>query len=350
MPLRCLSSGWHGWSSPGFYVGTTSLTLLNLMVWICGIHCSLTLGPGGEFPSVGELTFYAVSHEDVTSLLCDTSLLLWLGPCQERRWGSAAFLALATLSTLLLPPFYTAALFATDDETSRISGFSATQLALLTAQCQQATRRRVLRCVPVRLLPWLLLVAHFFLLPGTPGMLHFCAICLGYNYTPSLIGFIQQYEKSGFCKRIPAWAYSPSSASLELPMHNITQRAAPYLGPAERSADPPNLLHSEDPSALLAWQSSVPVLEEHMLRAGILASLEDAPEEAGKKVEVPKSSVSSLRLQQLEKMGFPTEKAVVALAAAGQLDGAISLLIEDCVGEEAVVTSKGKKPPSALSM
>lgn len=43
-------------------------------------------------------------------------------------------------------------------------------------------------------------------------------------------------------------------------------------------------------------------------------------------------------------MGFPTEKAVVALAASKQLDGAISLLIDDRVGEEAVVVCKGKSP------
>lgn len=57
-----------------------------------------------------------------------------------------------------------------------------------------------------------------------------------------------------------------------------------------------------------------------------------------------------LSLQQLEKMGFPTEKAVVALAASKQLDGAISLLIDDSVGEQAVVVSKGKSlppPPSS---
>lgn len=38
------------------------------------------------------------------------------------------------------------------------------------------------------------------------------------------------------------------------------------------------------------------LLEEEMLRAGILASLHDAPEGVADKVEVPKSSVSSLRL------------------------------------------------------
>lgn len=55
-----------------------------------------------------------------------------------------------------------------------------------------------------------------------------------------------------------------------------------------------------------------------------------------------KQETFSTRLQQLEKMGFPTEKAVVALAASKQLDGAISLLIDDRVGEDAVVVSKGK--------
>lgn len=38
------------------------------------------------------------------------------------------------------------------------------------------------------------------------------------------------------------------------------------------------------------------LLEEKMLRAGILASLHDAPEGVVDKVEVPKSSVSSIRL------------------------------------------------------
>lgn len=139
------------------------------------------------------------------------------------------------------------------------------------------------------------------------------------------------------------------------------------------------------------------LLDQELLKAGILASLRDVPEGAADKVEVQKSSVSSLRcvtassfhlpknksfifkpiqlshrccfrpavrhahaqvlmmlvmivlllrLQQLEKMGFPMEKAVVALAATPHLDGAISLLIEDQVGEDAVVISKGKKAQS----
>ncbi|KAM9546088.1 rhomboid domain-containing protein 3-like [Salvelinus alpinus] len=81
--------------------------------------------------------------------------------------------------------------------------------------------------------------------------------------------------------------------------------------------------------------SEAQLLEEQMLRAGVLASLQDVPEEPGAKMEV---------LQQLEKMEFPTDKAVVALDATRQLDGAISLLIDDRVGEEAVMTCKEKSP------
>lgn len=81
--------------------------------------------------------------------------------------------------------------------------------------------------------------------------------------------------------------------------------------------EPPQLGHMPSTSRAQledhshVWQHSVPewhqealptdaqMLEEQMLRAGILASLQDAPEGADGKVEVPKSSVSSLRLVRL---------------------------------------------------
>lgn len=127
------------------------------------------------------MTFYTFSHEDPASLVWNTLLLVLLGPPQEQMWGTISFLMLTLLSIVLLPPLYTLALFITDDETSRVSGCSAVQLALLTAHIQQVKARRLLGCVPLWLGPWMLLILHFFLLPGAPGMLHFCAICLGYN-------------------------------------------------------------------------------------------------------------------------------------------------------------------------
>uniref|UniRef100_A0A8C7ZYL6 Rhomboid domain containing 3 n=1 Tax=Oryzias sinensis TaxID=183150 RepID=A0A8C7ZYL6_9TELE len=259
---------------------------------------------------------------DVASLLVSVVLLLLFGPSQEHRWGTVALLALSCLTMSLLPLLYVLVLFVGGGEASRICGYSAIQLALFTAQCRQTTQRRLLRCLPVWMLPWLLLLLGLLLLPGTPALLHFCAICIGHNFTVYLLGY-ERFHGSNTC----------------------FHRSPPQLVPQDQVSPPleryPAAFHQQ------SWMemSEAEVLEEEMLRAGILASLKDAPEgDPDSKIEVPKSSVSSLRLQQLEKMGFPTEKAVVALAASKQLDGAITLLIEDSIGEQAVVVSKGKSP------
>lgn len=63
-------------------------------------------------------------------------------------------------------------------------------------------------------------------------------------------------------------------------------------------SDPLSLNHHPWEEPLSGWrpESEAEVVEEQMLRAGILASLQDLPEEVNRKVEVPKSSVSALRL------------------------------------------------------
>ncbi|XP_066514052.1 rhomboid domain-containing protein 3-like [Hoplias malabaricus] len=368
--LNHVFSAWFWSGSPrsgvcSFTTGSALFVLLILLTWICGIHTSLSLGPGGEFPALYDFIFYTFSHEELTSLLHSLVLLLCFGPSQERRWGTLTFLSLAVISTVLLPPIYALFLFVTGDEASRVCGFSATQLALLTAQCRQGRQKRVLRCLPLWSLPWLFLLLDLFLLPGAPGLLHFYAICLGLNYSSEFTEILQRVEGLGVCSCLPPWAYVSvshhSSNKHQLPIYvSPTHRPEPYSDSShtglEASSGPP----LDGPSFLSPWRqhpspgwhhegvapSDAQLLEDQFLRAGILASLQDAPEGGAEKVEVPKSSVSSLRLQQLEKMGFPMDKAVVALAATGQLDGAISLLIEDQVGEEAVVVSKGKKPPS----
>ncbi|XP_060049363.1 rhomboid domain-containing protein 3-like [Erinaceus europaeus] len=79
-------------------------------------------------------------------------------------------------------------------------------------------------------------------------------------------------------------------------------------------------------------------LDEQILQEAIQASLlEESAQGPGSPLWLPKSSVSSLRLQQLERMGFPTEQAVVALAATGRVEGAVSLLVGGQVGTEALV-------------
>ena len=127
------------------------------------------------------MLLYALSHDELPSLLVSVALLLLFGPCQERRWGTVALLVLSVLTMTMLPLIYALVLFVGGGEASRICGYSAIQLALITAQCRQITQRRLLRCLPVWILPWLLLLAGLLLLPGTPALLHFCAICIGHN-------------------------------------------------------------------------------------------------------------------------------------------------------------------------
>uniref|UniRef100_A0A3B5MFV9 Rhomboid domain containing 3 n=1 Tax=Xiphophorus couchianus TaxID=32473 RepID=A0A3B5MFV9_9TELE len=282
------------------------------------------------FVSSSDVFLYALSHDDSPSLLISVVLLLLLGSCQERRWGSVAFLLLSILTITMLAFIYTLVLFVVGGDASRICGFSAIQLALFTAQCRQATQRRLLRCLPVWFLPWLFLISGLLLLPGTPALLHLCAICIGHNCILSCVCNLQMLVRTA--------NFTICQLLRSLPQFMAVDHAAP---PPVRDPTAYNLhpwMEPPSPAWVMEVQaaavSEAEVLEEQMLRAGIMASLQDTPDT---KVEVPKSSVSSLRLQQLEKMGFPTEKAVVALAATKQLDGAISLLIEDSIGEQAVV-------------
>lgn len=356
---------WFGSNRPGFFLGTALVSSGILLVYCGGVHASLSVGPGGDFPKFTDLFLYAFSHEDLPSLLINTILLLLLGPCQERRWGTVAFVSLSLLSTVMLPPLYTLVLFVGGGEASRICGYSATQLALFTAQCRQVTQKRLMGFVPIWFLPWLLLLASLLLLPGTPALLHFCAICLGHNYRQSFIGVFQELEDATIFNCVPEWVCVLTSARLRLPTYTTSKRSGspsqsrPTSG-ADHSAcnptrDPSSPGHQSPwPEPLPSWAmegaaalSEQQLLEEQMMKAGILASLQDTSEDPDAKVEVPKNSVSSLRLQQLEKMGFPTEKAVVALAASKQLDGAISLLIDDRVGDKSVMVSKGKSTLSA---
>ncbi|XP_059192734.1 rhomboid domain-containing protein 3 isoform X2 [Centropristis striata] len=334
-----------------------------LLLYAGGIQASLSLGPGGEFPSLRDVFLYALSHDELSSLLVSVAFLLLVGPCQERRWGTVTLLALSILTMTVSPLLYSLVLFIGGGEASRICGYSAIQLALFAAQCRQVAQRRVLRCLPVWFLPWLFLLIGLLLLPGTPALLHFCTIFIGHNYHQSFIGTLQELEEAWLLDFIPDWVYVRTTARLRLPIYTTSKRSGSLsqMMPGDQDAAPP----MRDPSVLNhhPWVDPVPawiinkssarteaeVLEEQMLKAGILASLQDAPDNPDAKVEVAKSSVSSLRLQQLEKMGFPTEKAVVALAASKQLDGAISLLIDDSIGEQAVVVSKGKSPAELQS-
>lgn len=127
------------------------------------------------------MLLYAFSHDELSALLFSVILLALAGRYNERRWGTVTFLALSALTVTILPFLYTLLLFVGNGEATRICGHSAIQLTLLTAQCRQVSRRRLLGCLPGWFLPWLLLLLGVLLLPGTPVLLHFCSIIIGHN-------------------------------------------------------------------------------------------------------------------------------------------------------------------------
>ncbi|KAJ8286098.1 hypothetical protein GJAV_G00034530 [Gymnothorax javanicus] len=347
---------WVRANRSGFPIGTAFIFIIIVLIWVIGIQSNLCLGPGESFPGlqVHRLALHAISHEELLPLGYSAALLLWLGQCQERHLGTVAFLTLSLLSAVLPPLLYFTALSLYGGPSGRICGYSVAHLAMFTAQCSHLKQRRLLRWMPVWSLPWLLLLASTLILPDTSILLYVCAICVGHCYTRAVIGRLQEADKLAVWGLLPAWAFISSSSRDWLPTSITTQRPVPFLEPLSTGQPASSYRSHQDNSQ--PWQSPASdwlteeaanasqfqLLDEELLRAGILASLQEAPEGPEDKVQVPKSSVSSLRLQQLEKMGFPTEKSVVALAATRTLDGAISLLIDDRIGGEAVVTSKGK--------
>uniref|UniRef100_A0A8C9QUX2 Rhomboid domain containing 3 n=1 Tax=Scleropages formosus TaxID=113540 RepID=A0A8C9QUX2_SCLFO len=344
--LRHVGSVWTGFgpNRSGFPLGMTLLITLIVALWLRGVPHGFCLGPAYWLP------LHAVSHEDLPSLLYSAALLVTLGQWQERRWGSVVFLGLSLLSAALPVLLYTLVLFVSGTRAGRMCGYSAAHLAMFTAQCGDTKRKRVVHQVPVRSLPMVLLLIDTWLLPNTPVLLHVCGICVGL----CCILFVTSSVSYQHLKNHVSNDLQHSILNLLFLYHR------PPMSPERPSSNHPPYWEGIYPAPSWPWPSHLgpdclvegataasetQLLDEELLRAGILASLEDTAEAPMDKVEVSKSSVSSLRLQQLQKMGFPTEKAVVALAATGKLDGAISLLVDNCIGEETVVTSKGSQLP-----
>lgn len=128
-----------------------------------------------------DMFLYAFCHDELPSLLVSVCLLLSLGRCQERSWGTVPFLTVTAITVALLPIIYSLVLFVVEAEATRVCGYSSIQLTLFTAHSRQVTTRRVMRCLPVWFLPWVYLLIGLLLLPGTPALLHFCSICVGHN-------------------------------------------------------------------------------------------------------------------------------------------------------------------------
>lgn len=364
-----------GLLSPALPLASSVLMLLLSSLWLMGAGPSLALVPELLLNpwQVHRLLTHALGHTALPGLLLSLLLLPTLGWRQEHRLGTLRFLhasALLSLAAGLL-----AVLLAGLGVSSAAGGcgYMPVHLAMLAGQGTDP-RRRPHHNLPPCLLPWLLLILTPLLSSEPPFLQLLCGLLAGLAYAAGAFQWLepsewrlQALQESVVCKAlVGCWPFqllpTPSTPA-ELPITHPAGVRQPAPGPpyvtsprfwpqSEVSASFPPGLWPAQPTwegsseEGLAWTRAFPpasplwaALDEQMLQEGIQASLLQTPAPGPESpLWLPKSSVSSLRLQQLEHMGFPTEQAVVALAATGRVEGAVSLLVGGQVGAETLVT------------
>ncbi|XP_047617385.1 rhomboid domain-containing protein 3 isoform X2 [Phacochoerus africanus] len=371
-----------GLPSPALPLASSILMLLISSLWLLGAGPSLVLAPELLLDpwQAHRLLTHALGHTALPSLLLSLLLLTTLGWRQECHLGTLRFLHASTLLALACGLM---AVLLAGLGLSRAAGgcgYMPVHLAMLAGQCYRLRQPR--GAMPPWLLPWLLLALTPLLSSEPPFLQLFCGLLAGVAYAAGAFQWLelseqrlQALQEGVLCRALAgSWPLRllPTPGSLaELPVTHPAGTRPPTPGPpymasaslwshSEGSAPlPPGVRlvqpHWEGSSeAGLAWSGpSFPpgtpmwaALDEQMLQEGIQASLLEGPAQGPETpLWLPKSSVSSLRLQQLERMGFPTEQAVVALAATGRVEGAVSLLVGGEVGTEALVT-QGRGGPA----
>ncbi|XP_045390356.1 rhomboid domain-containing protein 3 isoform X1 [Lemur catta] len=356
-------------------LASSVLMLLLSSLWLVGAGPSLALAPELLLDpwQVYRLLTHALGHTALPSLLLSLLLLPALGWQQECHLGTLRFLHASTL--LALATGLLAVLLAGLGVSSAASscGYMPVHLAMLAGQGHHP--RRPHGVLPPWLLPWLLLALTPLLSSEPPFLQLLCGLLAGLAYAAGAFWWLelseqrlQELQEGVLCKTLAGcWPLKlfPTPGSLaELPFTDPARVRPPVPGPPY-VASPGFWSHSESAAPLplglrsvqLTWEGSSEVgldwagatfspgtplwaaLDNQMLQEGIQASLLDVSAQGAQgPLWLPKSSVSSLRLQQLERMGFPTEQAVVALAATGRVEGAVSLLVGGQVGTEALVT------------
>ncbi|XP_024422678.2 rhomboid domain-containing protein 3 isoform X2 [Desmodus rotundus] len=370
-----------GLLSPALPLASSALMLLMSCLWLVGAGPSLALVPELLLDpwQAHRLLTHAVGHTALPSLLLSLLLLPTLGWRQECHLGTLRFLHASTL--LALAAGLMAVLLAGLGVSSAAGGcgYMPVHLAMLAGQGYHP--RWPHGALPPWLSPWLLLILTP-LLTSEPPFLHLlCGLLAGLAYAAGAFRWLELSERrlqvlqEGFLCRVLAECWPlrllPSPGSMaelpfSLPGVRLSTPGPPHMASSrlwshnEDSALFPPGLGPMQPTwdgsseVGLAWTGpSFPpgtplwaALDEQMLQEGIQASLlEGQAQDPKSSLWLPKSSVSSLRLQQLERMGFPMEQAVVALAATGRVEGAVSLLVGGEVGAEALVT-EGRGGPA----
>lgn len=353
------------------------LMLLMSSLWLVGAGPSLALAPERLLDpwQAHRLLTHALGHTALPSLLLSLLLLPVLGWRQECQLGTLRFLHASAL--LALAAGLLAVLLAGLGVSAAAGGcgYMPVHLAMLSGQGYPPGGLQGL--VPPWLWPWLLLALTPLLTSEPPFLQLLCGLLAGLAYAAGAFRWLEPSERrlralrEGFLGRAlgcwPLQLLPGPGSEAELPVTLPGVRLStpgpapaassglwsPGQGPGWGLVQPTWEGSSE---AGLAWPGprcppGSPLwaaLEEQMLQEGIQASLLEGPPQVPQSpLWLPKSSVSSLRLQQLERMGFPLEQAVVALAATGRVEGAVSLLVSGEVGAEALVTPGrgGLAPP-----
>uniref|UniRef100_A0A8C6HJS7 Rhomboid domain containing 3 n=4 Tax=Mus TaxID=862507 RepID=A0A8C6HJS7_MUSSI len=376
----------HAWEAPGSLsralpLASSVLMLLLSCLWLLGAGPSLRLAPEllMEPWQVHRLLTHALGHTALPGLLLSLLLLPTLGWWQECHLGTVRFLHNSTV--LALATGLLAVLLAGLGVSGAAGGcgYMPVHLAMLAGQSHHPGWPQ--RTLPPWLLPWLLLALTLLLSSEPPFLQLLCGLLTGLAYAAGAFQWLELSERrlqvlqeGVLCKSLarcwplrlfptpgslgelpvtypagvrPATPRPPYLASSDSwPHSDGSAQLPPRLGPgqltwknSERGLD---WAGSSFASATTMWAA----LDEQMLQEGIQASLLDVSVQGSQSsLWLPKPSVSSLRLQQLQHMGFPTEQAAVALAATGRVEGAVSLLVEGLVDTEALVT-EGRSSPA----
>ncbi|XP_028726453.1 rhomboid domain-containing protein 3 isoform X1 [Peromyscus leucopus] len=376
----------HARDSPGSLpralpLASSVLMLLMSCLWLLGAGPSLTLAPELLLDpwQVHRLVTHALGHTALPGLLLSLLLLPTLGWWQECHLGTLRFLhnsALLALAAGLLAVLLTGLGVSS---AAGGCGYMPVHLAMLARQSYypgwpQGT-------LPPWLLPWLLLALTLLLSSEPPFLQLLCGLLAGLAYAAGAFRWLELSERrlqvlqgSVLCRTLargwplrllptpgnlaelpvtfpagvrPATPGSPYLASPSSWSHSDgSAQLPPGLGPVQLTRGDSERGSDWAASSFAPGSPMWAALDEQMLQEGIQASLLDASVQSPQSsVWLPKASVSSLRLQQLEHMGFPTEQAAVALAATGRVEGAVSLLVEGLVDTEALVT-EGRSGPA----
>ncbi|KAM5238459.1 rhomboid domain-containing protein 3 [Ctenodactylus gundi] len=360
---------------PALPLASSILMLLLSSLWLVGAGPSLALAPEllRDPWQAHRLLTHALGHVALPGLLLSLLLLPALGWQQERHLGTLRFFYISALLALITGLL--AVLLASLGVFSAAGGcgYMPVHLAMLAGQGH--CPGWFWGALSPRLLPWLLLALTTLLSSEPPFLQLLCGLLAGLAYATGAFRWLELSERQllvlqdgVLCRTLAqCWPLKllPIPGSLaELPVTNPAGVRSAIPGPPYLASHSP-WSHTEGSAGLLpglgpvqlTWQGSLEMnrdwaessltpgtpmwvaLDEQMLQEGIQASLLDGPAQRPQSpLWLPKSAVSSLRLQQLERMGFPTDQAVVALAATGHVEGAVSLLVGGQVDSEVLVT------------